>query len=94
MQWPPASSAAHMLVIVSVRFVSKLRNCLPFFEKPFTSVSELTNILSFTDSPVPPANVTHLAISKHNDRDLPSLRWDIFAPGSVLNTICGVAEQL
>ena len=56
-QLPSRHSAAHMLLIVSVRLVSKLRNCLPFFEKPLTSVSALANILSLTPSSAPPTPV-------------------------------------
>ena len=44
-----------MLEIGSVRLVSNPRNCLPFFESPLTSVSELTNILSPTPPSDPPA---------------------------------------
>ena len=43
-----------MLEMGSVRFVSKFRNCFPFFENPLTSVSELTNILSLRPPSEPP----------------------------------------
>ena len=49
------SETHHMLEIGSVRFVSKFRNCFPFFEKPLTSVSEVTNILSLAPPSDPPA---------------------------------------
>ena len=52
---PVLGRAHHMLEIGSVRFVSKLRNCFPFFENPLTSVSELTNILSLGPPSEPPA---------------------------------------
>lgn len=76
-----------MLEMGSVRLVSKFRNCFPFFENPLTSVSELTNILSLGPPSEPPA-ASHSHTFSHRGKDLLSLRQEILAPGSVLNTIC------
>ena len=54
------ASCAHMLLMGSVRLVSNVRNCFPFLEKPLTSVSQLTNILSREACSDPPRQWHHL----------------------------------